>query len=871
MKNRFISSLIVVAMFFCASCNKEAQKGVIAPSDQNGSESTTLIVTFDDETAESLLEAVPTKSGISVKTGISQIDDAFTACAVESFERVFPDAGEWEERHREAGLHKFYYVKCNPANAVNTKAGDVLTKVKGISGVENAPKLKLLSETPKFNDPYLGRQWHYSNPGTGGKYKAGADINVVPVWNNYTAGSSDVIVSVVDGGVDLTHEDLGAVVIPGGNDGSWNFVDGTAHIVAHDHGTHVAGTIAAINNNGKGVCGIAGGEDGTGGVRIMSCQIFRTNSEGKDEFGGSANAIVWGADHGAVISQNSWGYDYDTDAQAQRGNIGDSDKAAVDYFIKYAGTDKNGNQTGPMKGGVVIFAAGNDNRSVGWPGKYEPIIAVGAMSSMGSRAYYSNYGDWVDIAAPGGDAYVGPQVLSTVSGNGYDEYQGTSMACPHVSGVAALIVSYFGGEGFTNDMLKERLLGGANSEFLDGANIGPLVDAYGSFTYGTVNPPVKVADYTATGRGGSIEFDWTVGAAADGTVAYGYRLLASENKSDFDDLNLRKLPSTIKYVAVLVEDRKEGDAISGFIGDLDFEKDYYVAVVGYDYGKSYSDLSEVKKISTTKNNAPVIEAVTELPWEVPASRRFTAQINIYDPDDHYINVYFTNDAGLKSLTQSKKDDGYYYISINGLQEEPGDYKVSYTATDSYGLSTTREFAVKVLENHAPQVVKEFENLIFEKKAQTVTFNISDYFVDPDGDALTFQVTHTNSKVAHLNPLGEEITLTTLSYGNDVITVKALDARKAEAELTFQVSVRDPKSGADVYPTQVTDVLKVSGGVESDTHVLIYSSTGTLVYDQTLTSSAFKPAEIDMSGFAPGIYTVKVTINGIETVKTVVKL
>ena len=870
MRKGLVGSVWAAVCLLCFSCSVEERTvETVSPEDEK-QQTTALLLTFDEQTAGDLLDVVPTRSGVSVKTGISRIDDAFAACGVTSFERVFPDAGEWEERHREAGLHRFYYAKCDPDRTSGTKAGDILTKVQGISGVENMPKLKLLSETATFNDPYLTRQWHYANPGNSNKYKAGADIDVVPVWNNYTAGSSKVIVSVVDGGVDLTHEDLGAVVIPAGSDGSWNFVDGSAKIVAHEHGTHVAGTIAAINNNGIGVCGIAGGNDGTGGVRILSCQIFRTNSKGEDEFGNSSDAIVWGADHGAVISQNSWAYDYETENAAKRGSINSADKAAVDYFIKYAGTDKNGNQTGPMKGGVVIFAAGNEAWSASWPGMYEPIIAVGAIASNGNRAYYSNYGDWVDIAAPGGDYYVGPQIVSTVSGGGYDEMQGTSMACPHVSGVAALIVSYFGGDGFTNEMLMERLIGGANSEFLDGQEIGPLVDAYGSFTYGAVDIPEKVSDYTVTGLGGSVQFDWTVGASAEGTAAYGYLLLASENEADFTDINLRDLPSTVKHASVSVGELKKGDAISGSLGDLNFDADYYVAIVGHDYWHNYSELSEVKSVKTTANNSPVIEPVTELPWEVPASGKFTAQIDIHDPDGHYVNVSFTRDESLKTLTQSKRD-GYYYISVNGLQEEPGDYKVSYKATDAYGASTTREFAIKVKENHAPQVVKEFENLIFEKKAQSQTFNISDYFIDPDGDALTFQVTHTNSKVAHLNPLGDEIVLTTLSYGNDVVTVKALDPKKSEAELTFQISVRDPKAGADVYPTQVTDVLKVSGGLESDTHVLIYSSTGTLVYDQTLTSSAFAPAEIDMSGFAPGIYTVKVTINGIETVKTVVKL
>ncbi len=870
MKNKVVNSLLVITIFFCASCKKEAQKVVIS-SDVPVAQDNTLIVTFDDPTSEALLTKASTKSGIVTKTGISGIDDAFSDLGVKSIVRVFPDAGEWEERHREAGLHKFYYVTYDTDSAVQTKAGEVLKGVSGISGVENAPKIKLHSETPKFNDPYLYRQWHYYNPGSGTLYKAGADINVVPVWNKYTTGSSNVIVAVVDGGVTTEHEDLGPVVIPGGSDGSWNFVDGNATVVAHNHGTHVAGTIAAINNNGIGVCGVAGGEDGTGGVRILSCQVFRYDETKKGNLvGDTSAAIVWGADHGAVISQNSWGYGYDTESQAKSATISSSDKAAVDYFIKYAGTDKNGNQSGPMKGGVVFFSAGNDNWSIGWPCAYDKIIAVGAISSQGNRAYYSNYGDWVDIAAPGGDAYVGPQVLSTVPG-GYDEYQGTSMACPHVSGVAALIVSYFGGEGFTNDMLVERLLGGANKDFISNSNIGPLVDAYGAFTYGEKNIPEKVTAYTADGRGGSIEFNWTVGASEDGSPAYAYLLMASENESDFTDINLARIPSTVRTSRVIVGDRAKGDDISAFMEGLQFSTDYYVAIVGFDYNKNYGELSDVRQVSTTANNAPEIEELTELPWQVTASGKKTFLLDITDPDNHYVNVSFSLDANLKTATSGQNKDGYYYITVNGLEEETGDYKAVVTATDVYGASTKEEYTITVLENRAPEALKEFDNLIFEKIGQKVTFNVADYFADPDGDDLTFLVEHTNAKVAHVNPLGSEITLTTLSYGKDVITIKAQDPRKAETSLSFQVSVRDPKAGADIYPTQVTDVLKVSGGAEAETIIKIYSSTGALVYDATVSTSAFNPAQIDMTGFAPGVYKVKVTINGIETTRSIVKL
>ena len=484
---------IIVALFvLCciSSCNKEEQRFYGSNSAKASvPKPEMLVVQFEESVTKSIEARANTKAGIMARTGVSSIDGIFDALSVSSMERVFPDAGEWEERHREAGLHNYYYITYDDSKTIKTKAGQALSEVSGIVCAQPVPKRVRLSDESIFNDPMLSYQWHYINPGGSRNYVSGADINVLPVWKDYTAGNNpnfDVIVSVVDGGIDLTHPDLSNVIL---KDLCYNFKKGSSTITAEDHGTHVAGTIGAINNNGIGVCGVAGGNDGKGGVKLISCQVF----DSEDKYGyGFANAIVYGADHGAVISQNSWGSVYETESDALRGGISPDEKVAIDYFIKNAGVDKRGNQTGPMKGGVVIFAAGNDGWSMGWPAAYEPIIAVGAMSSRGTRSYYSNYGDWVDICAPGGDAEIGPTIYSTVP-SGYGLMQGTSMACPHVSGVAALIVAHFGGPGFTNDMLVERLLKGANSNFLPSdSNIGPLVDAYGSFCYGSKNPPARV-------------------------------------------------------------------------------------------------------------------------------------------------------------------------------------------------------------------------------------------------------------------------------------------------------------------------------------------------------------------------------------------
>lgn len=475
-----------LVLLLCAAfgCSSQDESGDIPASPQVEAdhihESSVLVVKFDADVTEAGISKALDEAG-AVRHG-----------------RVFPDNPDFRSSFKETGLDRWYRVEF-AEDVPLTRAFNDLNSIQGALIVEKPRQVSSCS----FNDPFFNTQWGLKNGAN-----QGVDIDVEPVWEKYTTGKDNVIVAVLDGGVDITHVDLAPNCIKAKADGgSFNFIKNTSALTYDDHGTHVAGVIAAVSNNGKGIAGIAGGNAATGesGVQILSCQILGASYREKNADAASiASAIVYGATHGAVISQNSWGYSNDLDGDgkistveyhyAMSATIDNVLKDAVDYFIKYAGCTDNGEQRpdSPMKGGVVIFAAGNDAIPNSAPANYAPIIAVGSIASDGSRSSFSNYGDWVDICAPG------TNISSTVVGGRYSSMNGTSMACPHVSGAAALLVSYFGGNGFTNKMLEDDLINGARKDVVpESAKIGPLLDVYGAFRYGMDNgrPPVITTSY----------------------------------------------------------------------------------------------------------------------------------------------------------------------------------------------------------------------------------------------------------------------------------------------------------------------------------------------------------------------------------------
>jgi protease len=483
-----------------------------------------LLIKFDPQMTEILdrtLKVATRSGGAATRSGIPSTDEVLDILGAYHFERIFPVDVKNEERTRSAGLHLWYRVKFDENTDLKDAASRLaklgeISKVQANGHIKRAyntkgyrsyiseaalqqkSAIRAVTASGRFSDPGLPYQWHYINSGTNefdnknglnNGSEAGCDVGCTEAWKKCT-GDPAIIVAVLDEGVMHSHPDLRdnmwmnegeELYADTDKDGNgykddkygYNFVSDTGIISwmeAEDsgHGTHVAGTIAAVNGNGEGVCGIAGGDGReNSGVKIMSCQVFSgINGVTLDA---EAKAIKYAADNGAVILQCSWGYNSSLanmiegyspgpGSEEEWENMYPLEKEALDYFINNAGSPN-----GVIDGGLAIFAAGNEYAGMAaFPAAYSKCISVSAVAADFTPASYSNYGKEVTISAPGGDTeyynkvgqddpeswsegiYSG-SILSTWIQNGTATYgfmDGTSMACPHVSGVAALGLSY---------------------------------------------------------------------------------------------------------------------------------------------------------------------------------------------------------------------------------------------------------------------------------------------------------------------------------------------------------------------------------------------------------------------------------------------
>lgn len=259
-----------------------------------------------------------------------------------------------------------------------------------LSQLEHNPHLKFAEldaiVKPAFvpNDPYLGSEWHLTK------------IGAATAWDR--SQGTGVVIAVLDTGVDATHPDLAARIVPG-----WNVYDNnsnTADVIGH--GTAVAGTAAASMNNSTGVAGVAGA------ARIMPMRIC--DLSGNATGSAIAQALTYAADHGARVANISFG-----------GVPGNSTVQTAAQYMK-------------SKGGLVVVAAGNNgiNENIT---PSTTMISVSAVESTDVKATWSSYGNFVTVAAPGNT------IWTTTRGGGYGQWWGTSFASPVAAGTVALMMA----------------------------------------------------------------------------------------------------------------------------------------------------------------------------------------------------------------------------------------------------------------------------------------------------------------------------------------------------------------------------------------------------------------------------------------------
>ncbi|MEI2431022.1 S8 family serine peptidase [Lysobacter yananisis] len=375
------------------------------------------------------------------------------------------------------------------------------------------------------NDPTFSNQWHYADSAVG--------IRAPTAWNSSTG--TGIVVAVIDSGI-LSHTDLNANILPGydmissttgfsdaecreagGSPGCGKSDDGdgrdsnpndSSNIV---HGTHVAGTIAAVTNNGAGGAGVAYNAKVVP-IRTLGNQGFGSDSDIADAVvwasGGTVAGVPANANPAEIINLSLGGPAPCTDTPAWQ--------AAIDAAI--------------ANGSTVVVAAGNSNIDVAGftPASCNGVIRVAASNKAGSRASYSNYGATIHVTAPGGENGIfGPSstegIISTVSGNAYGPMAGTSMAAPHVAGIAALIQAAASSPRTPAQILQilqstarpiaaNKCSGGCGSGLVDAA---AAVAAAGGGTPGNQAP---VANFASSANGLTVSFTDS-STDSDGSIA----------------------------------------------------------------------------------------------------------------------------------------------------------------------------------------------------------------------------------------------------------------------------------------------------------------------------------------------------------------
>lgn len=823
----------------------------------------------------------------TLSIGLKSFDRINRKYRASNMQRVFPDAGKYETKHRKYGLHLWYEITIpegeNPETVAAGYGVDENVQISEprytIRSFSMPPASSLFTaETP--DDPGFDKQWNYNNTGqTGGT--PGVDIRLPEAWETAKSigiKNNNVIVAVMDGGVYYDHEDLKAnmwvneaELNGNGNyddDGNgyrddiygYNFVGRSSGAIApEDHATHVAGTIAAVTNNGIGVSGISGTSGDGYGIKIMTVQIL----DGNKSASSIGPAFAYAADNGAVISQNSWGYD-------KAGVYNSSDIDAINYFINEAGRDENQDPRPgtPMVGGIVIFAAGNDEKDDKWyPAYFDNVLAVAAVNHYGKLAWYSNFGNWVDISAPGGDTDekgknmtggIYSTSYTSVRKNYYEYMQGTSMACPHVSGVAAMILSVYGSKDFTPDMLRTLLLCTATP--LDGfdpenaSKMGAgLLNAAAALAppENTLEAPTDLTAQTINAV--SCRLSWMPHTE---DVAYFIPAYATEmiTETNFD-----------QYAhAHITAENTAGGMQQRIITGLTPATTYYVGIRNTNMCQ-ISGVSNIATFTTRSNVAPVANPMDDIIMRDVAPKTAFYIGNVFTDSDDDVMTY--------EVTVSPSYIASAWIEGDLLMIQPivaGNTTLTLSADDANSGRASLNVALTISRNQAPEIAGLPADITLIPYATTVNIDLSEYIVDAEGDPVTYTVEPSQDGIVNASINNNILTIDPQHFGQVTLQLTASDPYSATNTISIEITVEqkytsDKKDKLLIYPNPVTDILNYSFVLDESATVSIriVNTLGRTVY-QTPTENQVAGAHyynLNISKWGIGMYFLQYIKNG----------
>lgn len=860
---------------------------------------------------------------------------------------IFDISGPYKEAKIREGLHLWYEVTFDKTADVH----QVIEELKANNDIEIAHGALELTNcqatyTPmtrarrrtipdvndgynNFNDPLLKKQWHYRN--VGGKtyqFEAGSDINLFEAWNK-TTGDKRVVVAVLDSGIDTSHPDLQGSMweSPNGGHNGKNFVDDSYLIDPGYHGTHVAGTIAARNNNGIGVGGVAGGNgDANSGVRLMSCQIFGADkadggTQGTASPRAIANAFIWAAENGAVLANCSWGYAYDKSKfpsaevyHSSYENHGKLIKEGMEFFVKYAGRNPDGVTKRPgslMAGGVILFASGNDSgRDIPIVPAEDPVvIAVSAFGVDYKLAEYSNTGDWVDICAPGGMILpfdIARGVLSTVppsfertligpnkpgsefiySGDDMDDEEqrklyayanGTSMATPHVTGIAALMISHFGTQDndFTADKLRSRLLNSVKARNIHSGENADLIlrnkmgVGYIDAGFALRNPEITKPNNVAQIENKDVQYydaliTWDATGDSDSPTGttYAYDIYLSEKE-------ISQLP-TQPTSTVYTYEARIGDKLEYRFSEIDSDKNYYVAIQARDRSGNKSEITR-GQFKTLLNNVPKItNPLTEPVYILNTRPYYTYTFNVIEEDNHEWTYKVERQPNGVSVVR-KGNNLELTILVDG---KPVAHAFDIILTDALKGQHKETIKYAIVSHEAPVLTSRLSDVSFAEGDKPLHLDLAALFEVSQGmGAPTFEVSSNTPQVVKAELTGGTLLLTPGQRGTATITLLANDGYK-KATATFQVRVASANGSSvhAIYPLPAHSYIKLlMRDNDKNIGVIVTSQRGEVLIEQTLPVNPLrKEATLTVDRLVPGIYNLIIKTERATSKRTFIK-